>query len=150
MKNCPNHALRTSRFVRFIEMHAFIKKNITLYIGGGIKKLFFLLSVKRGAGGSRPNPTPRNALFVGSLVGHVFYAHLTRLLYFSNLVNSISPKILAVFQTTVRRSHGLSPKGAKDEVKPARRLFFGSFLGRFWAVFGPFFGGFKFFGHLTS
>ena len=32
-------------------MHAFIKKNITLYIGGGIKKLFFLLSVKKKRGG---------------------------------------------------------------------------------------------------
>ena len=25
-----------------------------------------------------PNPTPRNALFVRPLVGHVFYPHLTR------------------------------------------------------------------------
>ena len=31
-----------------------------------------------------------------------------RLLYFSNFANSISAKILSVFLTTVRRSHGLS------------------------------------------
>ena len=40
-------------------------------------------------------PTPRNALsvrsLVGPLVGHVFYDHLMRLLYFSNMANSISP-----------------------------------------------------------
>ena len=43
-------------------------------------------------------PTPRNALSVGWLVGHVFYPHLTR---------------------TVTRPE--RPKGAKDEVKQARR-----------------------------
>ena len=58
-------------------------------------------------------PTLRNALFVRWSVGHVFYDHLMRLLYFSNLANSISPKILAVFLTTVRRSHGLSARRAR-------------------------------------
>ena len=54
-------------------------------------------------------PTPRNALFVRPSVrlSH-FYAHLMRLLYFSNLANSTSPMIISVFLTTVLRSHGLS------------------------------------------
>ena len=55
------------------------------------------------------NPTPRNALsvrwLVGSFVRHVFYAHLTRLLYFSNFANSISPKLLAVFLTNWHYQH---------------------------------------------
>ena len=50
---------------------------------------------------------------VRSLVRHVFYDHLMRLLYFSNMANSISPKILSVFLTTVRRSHGLSARRAR-------------------------------------
>ena len=61
----------------------------------------------------RSYPTPRNALSVRWFVGHVFYAHLMRLLYFSNLTNCISPKILSVFLTTARRSHGLSARRAR-------------------------------------
>ena len=48
------------------------------------------------------HPTPRNALSVGSLARSIFYAHLTQLLYFSNLANSISPKLLPVFLTCSR------------------------------------------------
>ena len=50
-------------------------------------------------------PTPRNALFVRSFVGHIFYPHLTWLLYFSNFTNSISPKLLAVFLSTWHYQH---------------------------------------------
>ena len=42
---------------------------------------------------------------VGSSVRSIFYAHLMRLLYFSDLANSISLKLLAVFLTTWHYQH---------------------------------------------